>query len=120
MGKKRSIEHEDFHSVFEYHGTNFIVDKIHDGWLVTERNMMVRAKAPELEDAKEEVKRIWDEFKKPAEKWWGYKHVSGTYQAKPYFGSLDIQEAKDSPFCEEVYGWFFAKSRDDALMIVIT
>ena len=50
--------------------------------------------------------------------WWGYKHVSGTYQAKRYFGKLDIQEALESPFCEKVVGPFTAKDRDEALKII--
>ena len=51
-------------------------------------------------------------------KWWGYKHTSGTYQAKPYYEPLDIQEAEESPFCEKVYGPFDASDRDEALEIV--
>ena len=47
--------------------------------------------------------------------WWGYKHTSGTFQAKRYFGPLDTDEARDSPFCEKVVGPFKAKDRDDAL-----
>lgn len=50
--------------------------------------------------------------------WWGYKHVSGTYQAKRYFEPLDIQEAVESPFCEKVVGPFEASGRDEALLIV--
>lgn len=47
--------------------------------------------------------------------WWGYKHTSGTYQAKRYFGPLDIREAHESPFCEAVVGPFVAHSREEAL-----
>lgn len=54
----------------------------------------------------------------PKFKWWGYKHVSGTYQAKRYFEHLDIQEGIDSPFCEVVVGPFDAANRDEALQIV--
>jgi hypothetical protein len=50
--------------------------------------------------------------------WWGYKHTSGTYQAKRYFDRLDIQEAMESPFCEMVVGPFEAENRDEALRIV--
>jgi len=32
--------------------------------------------------------------------WWGYKHVSGTYQAKRYFDKQDTDEAEQSPFVE--------------------
>ena len=50
--------------------------------------------------------------------WWGYKHTSGTYQAKRYFEPLDIQEARESPFCAVVVGPFLAKDREEALAIV--
>ena len=50
--------------------------------------------------------------------WWGYKHVSGTYQAKRYFDYRDIDDAHDSPFCERVAGPFMAENRDEALKIV--
>lgn len=47
--------------------------------------------------------------------WWGYKHKSGTYQAKRYFGQQDIREAQESPFCVRAVGPFMAKDREDAL-----
>jgi hypothetical protein len=50
--------------------------------------------------------------------WWGYLHTSGTLQAKPYFEPLDIQEARQSPFCKKVFGPFEAYGRDEALLIV--
>lgn len=50
--------------------------------------------------------------------WWGYKHTSGTYQAKRYFAPIDIQEAQESPFCERAVGPFEAEDRDEALKIV--
>lgn len=50
--------------------------------------------------------------------WWGYKHISGTYQAKRYFGPLDIQEAEESPFCDIVVKPFESTNRDEALEIV--
>jgi hypothetical protein len=50
--------------------------------------------------------------------WWGYKHISGTYQVKRYFEKLDIIEANESPFCEKVSGTFVASDRDDALNII--
>ena len=50
--------------------------------------------------------------------WWGYKHTSGTYQAKRYFEQLDIMEAQESPFCEIVVGPFEASGREEALKIV--
>lgn len=50
--------------------------------------------------------------------WWGYKHTSGTYQAKRYFDALDIAEANESPFCKIVVGPFLAADREEALEIV--
>lgn len=51
-------------------------------------------------------------------KWWGYRHTSGTLQAKRYFEHLDIQEAEESPFCAKVIGPFEADTREEALAIV--
>jgi len=53
--------------------------------------------------------------KKIKVKWWGYVHVSGTLQTKRYFSELDIQEAKESPFCKVVFGPFEVSGRDEAL-----
>jgi len=50
--------------------------------------------------------------------WWGYQHTSGTLQAKRYFEPLDIQEARESPFCEIVIGPFEAENREDAIRII--
>lgn len=50
--------------------------------------------------------------------WWGYVHISGSLQAKRYFGPLDIQEAHESPFCTQITGPFEAETRDEALEIV--
>ena len=47
--------------------------------------------------------------------WWGYKHVSGTFQAKRYFDKRDTDEAEQSPCCEQVVYPFEAESRDEAL-----
>ena len=59
--------------------------------------------------------QLTDEPGSISQLWWGYKHTSGTYQAKRYFGALDTDEARDSPFCEQVVGPFPAKDREDAL-----
>ena len=53
--------------------------------------------------------------------WWGYKHTSGTYQAKRYlddWGQAEMQDARDSDFCEQVVGPFEADGREEALAIV--
>lgn len=51
------------------------------------------------------------------QEWWGYQHVSGTYQVKPYRDALDIFEANESSFCKHVVGPFMANDRHDALRI---
>ena len=74
-----------------------------------------------IEDDNEEVGPFshWNEdFEEEKLLWWGYKHISGTYQAKRYFGPLDTDEARDSPFCEQVVGPFPAKDREEALQSV--
>lgn len=48
--------------------------------------------------------------------WWGYKHTSGTYHIKRYFDYKDIQEARESPFCEIIKGPFYAENREYALI----
>ena len=47
--------------------------------------------------------------------WWGYKHTNGTYQAKRFFGQIDLDEAEQSPFVAAVTGPFEAVDRDDAI-----
>lgn len=54
----------------------------------------------------------------PKKQWYGYKHISGTYQAKRYFSLLDIQEAEESPFVKQVVGPFLSHTRDQALEYV--
>lgn len=50
--------------------------------------------------------------------WWGYKHISGTYQAKRFFDQRDLDEAYESDFCEQVVTPFEAENRDEALLII--
>ncbi len=51
--------------------------------------------------------------------WWGYRHVSGTVQAKRYFGERDaIEDAQQSGFVAKIVEPFPADSRDEALKIV--
>jgi hypothetical protein len=50
--------------------------------------------------------------------WWGYKHTSGTYQAKRYFDKKDTNEAEESPFVDIVVYPFEAESRDEAIEYV--
>ena len=52
---------------------------------------------------------------RPDNLWWGYKHTSGSYQAKRYFDQQDIDDAHESPFCDMVVGPFKAKDREEAL-----
>jgi len=50
--------------------------------------------------------------------WWGYRHVSGTLQAKRYFDKRDTDEAEQSDFVAEVVYPFEAKNREEALEII--
>lgn len=59
--------------------------------------------------------RFGNQVTGPKNLWWGYKHTSGTYQAKRYFGPVDIMEAEQSPFCEMAVGPFEASNREEAL-----
>lgn len=61
---------------------------------------------------------FYDAHKEEKMLWWGYRHVSGTYQVKRYFSKLDVEEAHQSDFCAEVVGPFEASGRDEALKIV--
>lgn len=46
--------------------------------------------------------------------WWGYRHVNGHIQVKRYFHPMDIKEAMESDFVEDVCGPFEADDRSDA------
>ena len=48
-------------------------------------------------------------------KWWGYLHVEGTLQVKPYFDPLDLTEARESPFVKSVHGPWEVEGREEAL-----
>lgn len=50
--------------------------------------------------------------------WWGYKYVSGTYQAKRYFTKQDTDEAEESSFVAQVVYPFEANNRDEALKYI--
>lgn len=50
--------------------------------------------------------------------WWGYVHIDGGFQAKPYFGIRDIEEAEESDFVLATYGPFFASDRDNAITTI--
>ena len=62
------------------------------------------------------IQEIDDEI--PVNLWWGYKHMSGTFQAKRYFDKRDIEDAEESGFCEIVVRPFPASNRDEALKII--
>lgn len=53
-------------------------------------------------------------------KWWGYKHVNGSLQAKRYFEDQDwvLDDAYESPFVDQVVRPFKAEGREEALKII--
>lgn len=50
--------------------------------------------------------------------WWGYRHINGSLQAKRYFSTEDLSEARQSPFVASVCPPFSAAGRDEALKII--
>lgn len=51
-------------------------------------------------------------------KWWWYVHENGNIQVKRWFwedSNLDIQDARESPFCWRVFTQFAAESREEAI-----
>lgn len=53
--------------------------------------------------------------------WWGYRHINGGVQVKPYhptFGEGDMDDAHESPFVKKAIGPFDAESRNEAVDIV--
>lgn len=61
------------------------------------------------------LKSVGENLSQDKQLWWGYKHTSGTLQAKRYFSKLDIDEAIESDFVADVVFPFLAKDRDEAL-----
>ena len=51
-------------------------------------------------------------------KWFGYQLQNGSFQAKRYFDSRDITEARESDFVFCVCEPFDAADRNDALKII--
>lgn len=51
-------------------------------------------------------------------KWFGYRHINGTFQVKRALSFLDYQEAKKSPFVARIYGPWDVNSRDEALQML--
>ena len=50
--------------------------------------------------------------------WWGYRHVSGTLQAKRYWDKRDIDDALESPFVAQIVHPFPANDRDEAIKYI--
>ena len=51
-------------------------------------------------------------------KWYGYKHVNGSYQAKRYFDRRDLEDCQESDFVASYTQPFDAKDRAEALEII--
>ena len=63
MDKGGNLIHEDYTSKFNYGGTTFIVDKGPYGYLICERNFIIKKSGENLEDLKVEIKKHWDKIK---------------------------------------------------------
>lgn len=46
--------------------------------------------------------------------WWGYLHTNNKLQLKRYFDSRDLDEAKESPFVQRIFGPFQAVNWETA------
>jgi hypothetical protein len=53
-------------------------------------------------------------------RWWGYRHTSGSIHVRRYFDDGSIEDARESPFCEQVVDPFECDSRAEAVRIVTT
>ncbi len=49
-------------------------------------------------------------------KWWGYIHTNGKFIVKRYFDWGEIEEAKESTFCTDIFGPTEANTRDEAII----
>jgi hypothetical protein len=67
-----------------------------------------------LEEANHTHHKVDLEHSEKSLLWWGYMHSNGEIQVKRYFGTRDIEEARQSPFCHEIVGPFKAFGRADA------
>ena len=73
----------------------------------------------ELAYIKQQDQLFDEEQNMPDNLWWGYRHTSGSVQAKRYFDDrASIQDAYESDFVREVIEPFPAESRDEALKII--
>lgn len=52
-------------------------------------------------------------------KWWGYLHENGNILAKRYSDKRDLDDARESPFVQRVFGPFMAKDRKDAINFIV-
>lgn len=51
--------------------------------------------------------------------WWGYEHINGSFQVKRFFNdNKDLLEANESPFVKQISNVFYAKNREEALIIL--
>lgn len=62
IDKNGDLIHEDYESSFQYKNRLFIIDKLDNGYLITESQFILNASAPTLKEAKIRVKNSWDQY----------------------------------------------------------
>lgn len=62
LDKKGKLIHKDFTSSFEYKGRTFIVDKIEDGYLITESQFLTKVVGHDFEEVKDRIQKKWDKL----------------------------------------------------------
>ena len=60
IGINGEIVHEDYTSAFKYKGRIFIVDKLDDGWLISESQMLIKRRGLLLDETITKIKSEWD------------------------------------------------------------
>lgn len=50
--------------------------------------------------------------------WWGYTHQNGTFHVKRYWNEIDLMEAHESPFVNQVMGPIKAETKSEAAKLL--
>jgi len=62
IDEKGNLIHEDFTSSFRYKGRTFIVDKLDDGYLITESQFLAKERGEDFEEVKNRIQKRWDKL----------------------------------------------------------
>lgn len=62
IDEKGSLIHDDNPESFRYKGRTFIVDKIEDGYLITESQFLAKERGKYFEEVKNRIEKRWDKL----------------------------------------------------------